>query len=156
MGATEDKQVAWKHLILSFMERYFYLICFATYALEYGPGGYQKTFVSWMDEHKDLRTMIEEGKAKLEHLKEMMAAPDYKENLGSLIRTIYDFAFVTYADLPRGPIKNNSMRRLAATTLMDILPPDIADRVNKKIEEDPGSTHDFLTLVGLVSYYGSE
>jgi len=165
--ATEDKQVAWKHLILSFMERYFYLICFATYALEYGPGGYQKTFVSWMDEHKELRTMIEEGKdklewyrtvdaAKMEHLKEMMAAPDYKENLGSLIRTIYDFAFVTYADLPRGPIKNNSMRRLAATTLMDILPPDIADRVNKKIEEDPGSTHDFLTLVGLVSYYGSE
>jgi len=165
--ATEDKQVAWKHLILSFMERYFYLICFATYALEFGPSGYQKTFVSWMDEHKELRRMIEEGKdklewyrtvdaAKMEHLKEMMAAPDYKENLGSLIRTIYDFAFVTYADLPRGPIKNNSMRRLAATTLMDILPPTIADRVNKKIEEDPSSTHDFLTLVGLVSYYGSE
>ena len=57
-----------------------------------------------------------------------MNAPDYKENLGTLIRTIYDFAFVTYADLPRGPIKNNSMRRLAATTLLDILPPKIADR----------------------------
>jgi len=165
--ATEDKQVAWKHIILSFMERYFYLICFATYALEFGPGSFEKSFVSWMNDHKDLRTMIDEGKdklewyrtvdaAKMEHLKEMMAAPDYKENLGSLIRTIYDFAFVTYADLPRGPIKNNSMRRLAATTLMDILPPHIAERVNKKMEEDPGSTHDFLTLVGLVSYYGSE
>jgi len=92
----------------------------------------------------------------MEHLKELIAAPNYKENLGVLIRTIYDFAFVTYADLPRGPIKNNSMRRLAATTLMDILPTDIADRVNKKMEEDPSSTHDFLTLVGLVSYYGSE
>ena len=68
------------------------------------------------------------GAAKLEHLKDMMNAPDYKENLGTLIRTIYDFAFVTYADLPRGPIKNNSMRRLAATTLLDILPPKIADR----------------------------
>ena len=66
--------------------------------------------------------------AKLEHLKDMMNAPNYKENLGTLIRTIYDFAFVTYADLPRGPIKNNSMRRLAATTLLDILPPKIADR----------------------------
>ena len=66
--------------------------------------------------------------AKLEHLKDMMNAPDYKENLGTLIRTIYDFAFVTYADLPRGPIKNNSMRRLAATTLLDILPPKIAER----------------------------
>merc|ERR1711963_585880 len=39
--ASEDKQVAWKALILNFMERYFYLICFATYALEHGPGGYQ-------------------------------------------------------------------------------------------------------------------
>merc|ERR1712001_770415 len=137
--ATEDKQVAWKALILNFMERYFYLICFATYALEHGPGGYQKAFTTWMDEHKELRTMIEEG----------------KEKLGVLIRTIYDFAFVTYADLPRGAIKNNSMRRLAATTLMEILPPDIAERVNKKMEEDPSSSHDFLSLVGMVSYYGS-
>merc|ERR1711988_1389330 len=164
--ATEDKQVAWKALILNFMERYFYLICFATYALEHGPGGYQKAFTTWMDEHKELRTMIEEGKdklewyrtvdaAKLEHLKELMLADNYKENLGVLIRTIYDFAFMTYADLPRGAIKNNSMRRLAATTLMEILPPDIAERVNKKMEEDPSSSHDFLSLVGMVSYYGS-
>ena len=164
--ATEDKQVAWKALILNFMERYFYLICFATYALEHGPSGYQKAFTSWMDDHKELRTMIEEGKdklewyrtvdaAKLEHLKDLINAPNYKENLGVLIRTIYDFAFVTYADLPRGAIKNNSMRRLAATTLMEILPPDIAERVNKKMEEDPSSSHDFLSLVGLVSYYGS-
>ena len=70
-------------------------------------------------------------------------------------RTIYDFAFVTYADLPRGAIKNNSMRRLAATTLMEILPPHIAERVNKKMEEDPSGSHDFLSLVGLVSYYGA-
>ena len=165
--ATEDKQVAWKHLILSFMERYFYLICFATYALEFGPAGYEKSFKTWMEEHKELRTMIEEGKdklewyrtvdaSKLEHLKEIINAPYYKENLGTLIRTIYDFAFMTYADLPRGAIKNNSMRRLAATTLMDILPPDISERVNKKMEEDPNSTHDFLSLVGLVSHYGGE
>ena len=164
--ATEDKQVAWKALILNFMERYFYLICFATYALEHGKAGYQMAFTQWMDEHKELRTMIEEGKdklewyrtvdaAKLEHLKELMLADNYKENLGVLIRTIYDFAFVTYADLPRGAIKNNSMRRLAATTLMEILPPDIAGRVNKKMEEDPSSSHDFLSLVGMVSYYGS-
>jgi len=165
--ATEDKQVAWKHLILSFMERYFYLILFATYALEFGPTGYQKSFQTYMEEHKELRDMIEEGKdklewyrtvdaSKLEHLKDIINSPNYKENLGTLIRTIYDFAFMTYADLPRGAIKNNSMRRLAATTLMDILPPDIAERVNKKMEEDPSSTHDFLSLVGLVSYYGGE
>merc|ERR1711976_543638 len=164
--ASEDKQVAWKALILNFMERYFYLICFATYALEFGPSGYQKSFVSWMDDHTDLRTMIDQGKdklewyrtvdaAKLEHLKEMMAADNYKENLGTLIRTIYDFAFVTYADLPRGAIKNNSMRRLAATTLMEILPPHIAERDNKKMEEDTKRRNVFLSLVGLVSHYGS-
>merc|ERR1712025_901179 len=165
--ASEDKQVGWKALILDFMERYFYLICFATYALEHGPAGYEKSFSSWMDDHQELRDMIDNGKdklewyrtvdaAKLDHLKEMMLAPNYKDNLGTLIRTIYDSAFVTYADLPRGPIKNNSMKRLAATTLLDILPPNIADRVNKKMEEDPNGSHDFLTLVGLVSYYGAD
>ena len=33
------------------------------------------------------------------------------------------------ADLPRGPIKNNSMRKLAAKTLMEILPPEIEQMV---------------------------
>ena len=33
-------------MILNFMERYFYLICFATYAREFGPSGFQKSFVS--------------------------------------------------------------------------------------------------------------
>jgi len=163
--APEEKQVVWKAMILNFMERYFYLICFGTYALQHGPDGYQKTFKQWMDENKELRVMIEEGKdkiewyrqvdpAKLNTLKELVASPNYKENLGVLIRTIYDFAFLTYADLPRGPIKNNSMRKLAAKTLMEILPPDVAERVNRKLEEDPNTSHDFVTLVGLVSYYG--
>jgi len=165
--SPEDKQLGYKQLILDFMERYFYLICFATYALEHGPAGYQKSFKSYMDDHNELRALIDSGKdklewyrtvdaAKLDHLKEMMLQDNYKENLGTLIKTIYDFAFVTYADLPRGPIKNNSMKRLAATTLLDILPPDIAERVNRKMEEDPNGSHDFITLVGLVSYYGDE
>ena len=58
--APEDKQVGWKALILDFMERYFYLICFATYALQEGHAGYQKSFSSWMDDHKELRMMIGE------------------------------------------------------------------------------------------------
>ena len=37
------------------MERYFYLICFAAYALEHGPNNYQKSFKSWMDDHNELR-----------------------------------------------------------------------------------------------------
>ena len=58
--ASEDKQVGWKVLILDFMERYFYLICFATYALQEGAAGYERSFSSWMDEHKELRIMIGE------------------------------------------------------------------------------------------------
>ena len=61
-----------------------------------------------MDEHADLRKVIEEGKDKLEWyrqvdpaklttLKDLINAPNYKENMGTLIRTIYEFAFDTYA-----------------------------------------------------------
>lgn len=42
-------------MILNFMERYFYLICFASYALNAGPGGFQTTFKAWMDERPHLR-----------------------------------------------------------------------------------------------------
>jgi len=151
-------------MILNFMERYFYLICFATYAKEHGPRGYETSFVQWMDEHAELRIMISEGKdklewtrqvdpAKLNTLKDLINAPNYKENMAILIRTIYEFAFVTYADLPRGPIKNNSMKKLAAKTLMEILPDDIAKSVQQKLEEQSVSP-EFLTLVGMVTYYG--
>ena len=58
--ASEDKQIGWKAIILDFMERYFYLICFATYAMQEGPNGYDRSFSSWMDEHKELRIMIGE------------------------------------------------------------------------------------------------
>ena len=61
-----------------------------------------------MEDHSELGPMIEEGKDKLEwyrqvdpvkliSLKEMINAPDYKENMISLIRTLYEFAFDTYA-----------------------------------------------------------
>ena len=121
--APEDKQVAWKEMILNFMERYFYLICFATYAREHGPAGFQKSFVSvcafefyqgltfcfqWMDDHSDLRTMITHGRDKIEWyrqvdpgmlrtLQDMIKAPNFKENMAAIVKTIYEFAFITYA-----------------------------------------------------------
>eukprot|EP00094_Tigriopus_californicus_P008191 TCALIF_07887-PA protein Name:"Similar to pald1 Paladin (Danio rerio)" AED:0.24 eAED:0.24 QI:1/0.6/0.33/0.83/1/1/6/0/408 len=164
--APEDKQIVWRELILNFMERYFILICFATYALEFGPEGFQRSFKSWMDERSYLRDMIAQGKDKLEWyrqvdpvklntLKELISAPNYKENLGTLIQTIYEFAFVTYGDLPRGPIKNNSMRKLAAKTLLEIMPSEIHEEVQRKLDEHMSSP-DFITLIGLVSYHGKE
>merc|ERR1711881_723160 len=47
--APEEMQVVWKQMILNFMERYFYLICFATYSLEVGTQGFDISFVDWMN-----------------------------------------------------------------------------------------------------------
>lgn len=54
--------------------------------------------------------MIAEGRDKLEWyrqvdpvklntLKDLINAPDYKEKLGTLIKTIYEFAFLTYSGI---------------------------------------------------------
>ena len=61
-----------------------------------------------MDDHSELRGMIEAGKdklewyrqvdpAKLNTLKDLMKAPNFKENMPNIVRTIYEFAFITYA-----------------------------------------------------------
>jgi len=162
--SPEESQQVYKTMIIDFIERYFYLICFSMYSMEFGPGGYQTSFHEWMEEKKELRAMATEGKDKLEwsrtvdadkleQLKEMIASPDYKDNISKLIRTIYDFAFYTYADLPRGPIKKNSMKKLTFTTLMEILPPEMAEKVNKKIGERPDMRPDFVSIIGMVSYF---
>ena len=73
-------------MIINYLARYFYIICFATYVRQNASVGFEKTFVKWLDEHKvmticiyhigiltfdqsqsqELRSMIEEGKDKLE------------------------------------------------------------------------------------------
>ena len=69
----------------------------------------------WMNEHGELRTMIDEGKDKLEWyrqvdpeklntLKQLMLEDNYKENMPALIRTLYEFAFSTYSGLSHFPI----------------------------------------------------
>ena len=54
--------------------------------------------------------------------------------------------------MPRGPIKNNSMRKLAAKTLMEILPGELTSKVHARLEEQAANP-DFVTLIGLVSFY---
>ena len=136
-----------------------------------------------MDDHAELRQMIEAGKDKLEWyrqvdpamfrtLQDMMKEKNYLDKMPTIVKTIYEFAFITYAgnvtktayilmrfrpvtvlDLPRGPIKNNSMRKLAAKTLLEILPNDVSSKVQERLEEQ-GANPDFVTLIGLVSFYG--
>jgi len=159
-AATEDKQVVWKRMIINFIERYFYIICFATYTRGNAKEGFKKSFVQWMDEHSDLRSMIEKGKDKLEwyrkvdenkisSLKGMIEGPEYREKLGSIVGALYKLAFQTYSDIPRGPIKDNLMRKLACKTLMEILPQDVTAAVVKELSEKKLST-DFDTVMELV------
>ena len=48
-------------------------------------------------ELNELVTSIQVDPAKLNTLKELIAGPDYKDNMQKIIRTIYEFAFMTYA-----------------------------------------------------------
>jgi len=159
-ASTEDKQTVWKTMIINYLERYFYIICFATYVRQNANAGFEKTFVNWLDEHKELRSMIEEGKDKLEwtrkvdqtkveELRQKLNGPDYKEKLGILVSDLYKLAFNTYKDIPRGPIKDNLMRKLACKTLMEILPGDVANNISQEIADKKLSI-DFDTVVGLV------
>ena len=45
------------------------------------------------------------------------------------------------------------MRKLAAKTLMEILPVDVSSKVQARLDEQ-GANPDFVTLIGLVSFYG--
>jgi len=159
-ASTEDKQVVWKRMIINFIERYFYVICFATYARAAAKDGFKTTFAAWMNENSSLRQMIEEGKDKLEwyrkvdetkvsELRGMISGPDYKEKLGTIVSHLYKLAFLTYADIPRGPIKDNLMRKLACKTLMEILPQDVTNKVQQDIQEKK-LPMDFDTVMGLV------
>lgn len=64
----DHKKPFWKHMSVNFIERYFYLICYATYVMEEGPANKLKgkTFSAWMGEHPELRTHIQEGMAEFQ------------------------------------------------------------------------------------------
>ena len=117
-AATEDRQTHWKKMIINFIERYFYLICFATYARQFGPEGFKKTFVEFMNENSSLRDMIQNGKDKLEwsrkvdqnavnEIQSLISSSDVKEKLGEVVTKLYKISHTTYSDMPRGVIKVN-------------------------------------------------
>ena len=49
-----------------------------------------------------------------------------------IIKRIYELSWDMFGDLPRGHHKNNSMHKLASKTMIEILPPTLADYVEKK------------------------
>ena len=139
--SSDDWQAYLKAKIMNNIERYFYLIVFAMYIRELGPKGFPQTFKQYMDDHsgkclkvsktnfdifvQGLRTMIEEGRGKLEwerkipdeklsELKAVLSTPDFKANMPKVIKRIYELSWDMFGDLPRGHHKNNSMHKLAS------------------------------------------
>merc|ERR1711876_123673 len=136
--SADDWQAYLKEKIMSNIERYFYLIVFAMYIREVGPNGFPKTFKEWMDDHANLRDMLN--------------TPEFKTNLPKVIKRIYELAWEQFSDLPRGHHKNNSMHKLASKTMIEILP----DHLLKHIETKCGSlanTPDFFDVIGQVSWF---
>merc|ERR1711981_305384 len=164
--SSDDWQAYLKAKIMNNIERYFYLIVFAMYIRAEGPKGFPQSFKQFMDEHSGLRTMIAEGRGKLEwerkipdeklaELKDMLSSADFKANMPKVIKRIYELSWDMFGDLPRGHHKNNSMHKLASKTMIEILPENLANHVEKKCGSLAG-TPDFFDVIGQVSWYEPE
>lgn len=164
--SSDDWQAYLKNKIMNNIERYFYLIVFAMYVREVGPKGFPQSFRQFMDANSNLRTMIAEGRGKLEwerkipdekleELKALLAAAEFKENMKLIIKRIYELSWDMFGDLPRGHHKNNSMHKLASKTMIEILPPNLAAHIEKKCGSLAG-TPDFFDVIGQVSWYEPE
>merc|ERR1712223_1895698 len=104
-----------------------------------------KTFVQYMEEKKNLRNMVEEGKGRLRWERDIPAAAlanlenlaktDFKANLGKIIHDIYQTAHTMFADMPQGDHKKRAKYRFASKTLMRILPADKKTEVEGLIEK---------------------
>merc|ERR1712107_576043 len=127
------------------IERYFYLIVFAMYVREVGHKGFPQTFQQFMEANAALRDMIAEGRGKLEwerkipdekleELKALLSAADFKANMAKIIKRIYE---------------------LSSKTMIEILPANLATFVEKKCGSLAG-TPDFFVVIGQVSWYEPE
>merc|ERR1711872_564948 len=146
-----------KTKIMDNIHKYFYIICFTAYLREAAilakdaasdedkknfslTGGkvstpadqlkLAKTFEAYMEEHAKLRTIVDEGKGKLQWERdipaealanlESLASSDFKGNLGKIIHDIYQTAHGLFKDLPQGDHKKRAKYRFASKTLMRV------------------------------------
>merc|ERR1711917_49783 len=158
--------------IMDNIHKYYYLIVFTAYMREMAevarttmtdeqkaaltlPGGktaipgnqlkLPKTFVAFMEEHSDLRGLIDSGKGDLQWERdipaaalanlEKLASGDFKANLGKIIHDIYQTAHVMFSDMPQGDHKKRAKYRFASKTLMRILPAPVKAEVEGLIEK---------------------
>merc|ERR1712203_1180857 len=55
------KKPFWKQMSKNFIERYCYLVVFATYLRERAPRGFDSSFTLWMDIRAEIREIISNG-----------------------------------------------------------------------------------------------
>merc|ERR1712186_172032 len=173
-----------KSKIMDNIHKYFYLIIFAGYTREaaklvlenaseeekktFGLTGGKvatpadqlklpKTFVQYMEEHANLRSMVDEGKGKLQWERDIPAAAlanlqklanaDFQKNLGKIIHDIYQTAHGLFSDLPQGDHKKRAKYRFASKTLMRVLPDSLKTEVEGLIE-NKAMTMDLYEILG--------
>merc|ERR1711963_966345 len=177
-------QVFLKSKIMDNIQKYFYLIVFTAYIREAAilckdaaseddkkafslTGGkvstpadqlkLNKSFVDYMNEHSKLRTIVDEGKGKLQWERdippealanlESLAASDFKGNLGKIIHDIYQTAHGLFKDLPQGDHKKRAKYRFASKTLMRVLPANLKTEVEGLISSKT-MTLDLYEILG--------
>jgi len=116
-----------------------------------------KSFVAWMEEHVNLRTICEEGKGKLQWERDIpqdaldnlqnLANTDFKKNLGKIIHDIYLTGHNLFKDMPQGDHKKRAKYRFASKTLMRILPDDLKTEVEGLINKK-SMTLDLYEILG--------
>jgi hypothetical protein len=158
--------------IMDNIHKYYYLIVFTAYMREMAevarttmtdeqkaaltlPGGktaipgdqlkLPRTFAAFMEEHSDLRGLIDSGKGDLQWERdipaaalanlEKLASGDFKANLGKIIHDIYQTAHLMFSDMPQGDHKKRAKYRFASKTLMRILPAPVKAEVESLIEK---------------------
>merc|ERR1712165_648057 len=173
-----------KTKIMDNIQKYFYLICFTAYLREQSKtvrmdvseeekktfalsGGKVSTptenlkikekFEVWMDKNKNLRTICEEGKGKLQWERDIpqdaldnlqnLANSDFKKNLGKIIHDIYLTGHNLFKDMPQGDHKKRAKYRFASKTLMRILPAELKGEVESLINQK-NITLDLYEILG--------
>jgi len=170
--------------IMDNIQKYFYLIVFCAYLREQAlsavggvsddqkkdfslTGGkvsapteklsLSRSFTAYMDEHKNLRTICEEGKGKLQWERDIppkdlenlenLANSDFHANLGKIIHDIYLTGHNLFRDMPQGDHKKRAKYRFASKTLMRILPDKMKSEVEALINQK-AMTLDLYEILG--------
>merc|ERR1712042_36407 len=173
-----------KSKIMDNIHKYYYLIVFAGYMLEASeltrnsvPEDIKaeatltsgkcaipanklklvKTFGQYMEEHSNLRGLIDTGKGNLQWERdippealanlEALAAKDFKGNLGRIIHDIYQTAHIMFCDMPQGDHKKRAKYRFASKTMMRLLPAKTKTEVESLIESKK-MTLDLYEILG--------